>query len=981
MATNEQMIWVTLRGDIKDLSSKLGKAQKQMFGFSKAANQVTKNVSSAFALIGTAFVATKAIQGINNLTRGLVEAGDKILDLKEAYSALGGSVAVLNQAKTASEGLLKTSQLLTSANELLVRGVAGVNEHFAALADYAGRFAQATGRDTAEVLNEITASVSGGKAAAMAKFGVFIADMGSKGKNAAAGLAAIPKALESLPAVTVGAAEAVTQMDNAISAAYSTVAQKVAGSEGIKEAFQGVADAINAIDWEVVGQNVAELVTQLARAAGWAGEIFAKLTGSSKQGTDEKTARMYANTKLGGGVASWGVSDMGLSESHPQYAAWKKFYEEGLIKAKELRTEEAKLGDTGNKAGEATANAMRRAANETDKAGDKAEKAAKKFKDEWWDKVADVDESLLKKSISNAIDLNDEGSFRARLDEMKTMLASKLEAGWAQAKASGIPRETFEKFNETQIQIMSSEYWAEWQDKGAQTAIELAEKQKDAFRDSVDFFSDIFSEAIDTGTLDLDRMMKQVVVGFASNLAASMTGFSLQGGFSGLGGSLAQSMMGGGGGGGMMSMGGAALGGAIGTGAFGTTVGGSFLAGVTGTATVPASAAASSALTAGSYVAAAAPYVAAAAAVYMAAQKFGWIGHKPQNPDTKARKQVESFLENKLGRDVKFGSIHRFDQGKGFENFQKLSGDTQNYFNGLGEGLKGVLGITEDVGPQIAAILADDLNGSLSAAKGLFAELGVSAEEMAQAVIAAGIKAGKTWAEIQASLEKVDALTTPGRPGQGDVAGAIQDLIASGGIGMEAIVAIQDAVRESTEKGITSLDAFRAELSKIMPEDQVSIIFQALDQRGIKTFDQLKEAGERTFIAIVASLDNLGFKFDEVTKKAETFSDTMGKTGAGSGGEDVPKFAAGGVATRATLGIFGEAGPEAIMPLTRRNGKLGIRAYGMGGGGGGYTINIDARGAEAGVEHKIRAMLEQMESRVVNKAITVVSEHSRRGGY
>jgi len=406
---------------------------------------------------------------------------------------------------------------------------------------------------------------------------------------------------------------------------------------------------------------------------------------------------------------------------------------------------------------------------------------------------------------------------------------------------------------------------------------------------------------------------------------------------------------------------------------------GGFIAGMGGTVGPVASGAAYSGMMAGSSVMAAVPYVAAAAAVYMAAKKFGWIGHKPQNPDTKARMQVERFLEDKLGRNVKFGSIHRFDQGKGFENFQKLSGDTQNYFSGLGEGLKATLGIAEDVGPQIAAILADDLNGSLSAAKGLFAELGVSAEEMAQAVIAAGIKAGQTWAQIQASLEKVDALATPGRPGQGDVSGAIQDLIASGGIGMEAIVAIQDAVRESTEKGITSLDAFRAELAKILPEDQVGIIFQALDQRGIKTFDQLKEAGERTFIAIVASLDNLGFKFDEVTKKAENFSAAVnGEVNVGGG--DVQAYANGGVATRATLGIFGEAGTEAIMPLTRRGGKLGIRAYG-GGGAGAYTINIDARGAEAGVEHKIRAMLEQMESRLVNRAVMVASEHSRRGGY
>jgi hypothetical protein len=37
----------------------------------------------------------------------------------------------------------------------------------------------------------------------------------------------------------------------------------------------------------------------------------------------------------------------------------------------------------------------------------------------------------------------------------------------------------------------------------------------------------------------------------------------------------------------------------------------------------------------------------------------------------------------------------------------------------------------------------------------------------------------------------------------------------------------------------------------------------------------------------------------------------------------IPKFAEGGIATRATMGIFGEAGPEAIIPLSKINSVLG----------------------------------------------------------
>jgi tape measure domain-containing protein len=79
-----------------------------------------------------------------------------------------------------------------------------------------------------------------------------------------------------------------------------------------------------------------------------------------------------------------------------------------------------------------------------------------------------------------------------------------------------------------------------------------------------------------------------------------------------------------------------------------------------------------------------------------------------------------------------------------------------------------------------------------------------------------------------------------------------------------------------------------------------------------------------------------------------------------AGGNVVP-FARGGVVSGPTVfpmanggvGLMGEAGPEAIMPLQRDgSGRLGVRA--QGGGGMTFNVSIDARGADAGVEQRIR---------------------------
>ena len=72
--------------------------------------------------------------------------------------------------------------------------------------------------------------------------------------------------------------------------------------------------------------------------------------------------------------------------------------------------------------------------------------------------------------------------------------------------------------------------------------------------------------------------------------------------------------------------------------------------------------------------------------------------------------------------------------------------------------------------------------------------------------------------------------------------------------------------------------------------------------------------------------------------------------GVVSGGEQVKKYAYGGIINRPSLfpmkngmGLAGEAGAEAIMPLQRgRNGKLGVQAS---GGVGNIVVNVDASGS------------------------------------
>lgn len=106
----------------------------------------------------------------------------------------------------------------------------------------------------------------------------------------------------------------------------------------------------------------------------------------------------------------------------------------------------------------------------------------------------------------------------------------------------------------------------------------------------------------------------------------------------------------------------------------------------------------------------------------------------------------------------------------------------------------------------------------------------------------------------------------------------------------------------------------------------------------------------------------------------------MADGGVFSGGRVTP-FANGGVVGGPTVfpmsngvGLMGEAGPEAIMPLKRgRDGKLGVE------GGGGVTV-VQNINISTGVQQTVRNEIRQMMPQIAESAKSAVLDSKRRGG-
>lgn len=96
-------------------------------------------------------------------------------------------------------------------------------------------------------------------------------------------------------------------------------------------------------------------------------------------------------------------------------------------------------------------------------------------------------------------------------------------------------------------------------------------------------------------------------------------------------------------------------------------------------------------------------------------------------------------------------------------------------------------------------------------------------------------------------------------------------------------------------------------------------------------------------------------------------------------------FASGGVVQGAStffangkMNVMGEAGPEAIMPLTRVGGELGVKAVGGAGGGGGVNIYVNAPGATPGMEQTIVNAIQSMKDHIIREAVDATYDTFRR---
>ena len=146
------------------------------------------------------------------------------------------------------------------------------------------------------------------------------------------------------------------------------------------------------------------------------------------------------------------------------------------------------------------------------------------------------------------------------------------------------------------------------------------------------------------------------------------------------------------------------------------------------------------------------------------------------------------------------GGSGAFDPGgKGWEKFNSASKETQGMVSGIGEAIAAVTGIASKLAPQIGALILNDVGGNANKARAEIQGMGISAEQMKQAVIKSMMAAGKSFLEIQTALMGIDKAFEPGVEGAANFAGAMKEIQEAGDGDITMLQGLSDLAQEAME--------------------------------------------------------------------------------------------------------------------------------------------------------------------------------------
>ena len=1061
-------LFFDIRAGIQSLQKdlKAGKA-----AISKFHGDVTKtfaNVGKALTLGVGIYGTVKAVQSFSNAMTELAKKGDAASDILDNFKALGGNSSAIDGARKAVLGTVGAFELMAVANKGMLKNIPQINEHFEQMASFAKRFAESTGQDTVQVLNELTDALGKGASKGLEKFGFQLDKGATKAQNIAAVWAQLPAAIERMAAPI----DSVTEAQEALGVAWKDAQKKmgmgVNSNVQLMESYRNLETAINDVNLEKFGHDLATLQSALLDLAAkalpsvvsWAEslsntiEYFSVDTARSQlvhlgEAIDEVNNKMAMLKNEKDSVSRpsrvgsliWGSQEEQKAAIQAEIDGLQKVQDKNLQikeflfkKAKEEQDAKDKMAaDAVEKEKQRIAERQALEKKLADEAEARAAEAAAKKSQAVIDglrkELAAFDTKSITEELDKAITSGDSTAFTNLVQKYKESVVEGVIQGHQEALAMGgeVAQQVID-FADATGEMEADAYVQKFEEANTKRFEDERKKAEETNKASIDNWASLFDLAINGATFDLEAALKQVAVGFAAQMANAMVGNigGIPNSPQGMGGMLAQMVLGqatGGAGGMGMGLGSGLLEG-LGIGGAGSFLGSMGMSGAAASAAgIQGPAMANGMFVNGTGVmgaiAPAMPYIAAAVAAYYVADSFGIFDGGTKDPEAQARREFGGWMEEQVQKlktisfyngegkletqdaksfDFKVGSDNRFNEPGWADEMDSWGDDAKSTFGALGEALKELSGITEDVGGQIAFMLGTQLGGSVDNARLLVQQLGFSFEEMEGALLEMAKQGEMSWQEYSINIAGLQNAFKPGLEAMGALSEAWDSFMESGGRGQVALKAGRDIGVEAMEKGAETFDQAREMLIQAGKNpEEVNAYFDALLARGIATFEQLAAAEDKTLGAAIGDAGNNSEMLSETWKKAteelENYATALNelpdvkvinlqwKSDIDSNTQAIMDS---GVANQAGLSIPNTTGVS-NLDVTNSSAQSGTSARSLrsisrrSGAGHSFNVFVDARGSNMS-EDRIRTIVRGMQPEIVSKTLNASRDKARRMG-
>ena len=269
---------IDVKTNVAKLSKDVQAMTREMEKMGRQMNSMNKMFKAAFSF-DVIKSALPYIKQFGNALNTLAARGEVAGSIAAGFEKLGGTTAMIEDARKKTIGLVDSFELMKLANQGLVKQIPTFRENFGDIADLGARLANTLGMEVKPAIEKVTMALTGASIEQLASIGIHIDqnrvydEFAAKTGKVASQLTEteriyarqveairmIKQNLQDIAPVQESVANSETRMKNALSDGLNVMGMAVNGNKEFQASYDDLTKAIQAVDWERLGTSLGQI--------------------------------------------------------------------------------------------------------------------------------------------------------------------------------------------------------------------------------------------------------------------------------------------------------------------------------------------------------------------------------------------------------------------------------------------------------------------------------------------------------------------------------------------------------------------------------------------------------------------------------------------------------------------------------------------------------------------------------------------------